>query len=182
MPVPEVGLTTSTVYTTMVYTITACPKSVTNCPVGKLTTDIVSLYTTVCPVSGEATSTLAAQITGVAAGFAPVPLTTIIRATAPVPASTEVITVLNNVQSSFIAGEVVASASAVPYSFVPPAVYVTTGNVVVVASTMTLVPVMATTASNVNTSAQATGSNTSTGSLAIITSVGLTTSGASKTK
>ncbi|KAK1488274.1 beta-1,3-endoglucanase [Colletotrichum cuscutae] len=50
---PPVELTTSTVYTTKVSTITACPPTVTNCPahIGKVTTQTIALYTTVCPVS-----------------------------------------------------------------------------------------------------------------------------------
>ncbi len=45
-------LTTSTIYTTKIYTVTSCAPTVTNCP-GKpyVTTEIVALYTTVCPVS-----------------------------------------------------------------------------------------------------------------------------------
>ncbi|UNI13831.1 Chitinase [Purpureocillium takamizusanense] len=43
--------TTSTVYTTKVHTVTACPPQVTNCPVGHVTTETVPLYTTVCPVT-----------------------------------------------------------------------------------------------------------------------------------
>jgi hypothetical protein len=44
--------TTSTVYTTSVYTITSCAASVTDCPErGSVTTDIISLYTTICPVT-----------------------------------------------------------------------------------------------------------------------------------
>ncbi|KAL7790916.1 aspartic peptidase domain-containing protein [Trichoderma ceciliae] len=41
---------TSTFTTTHVYTITSCPPSVTNCPVGHVTTEIVTSYTTWCPV------------------------------------------------------------------------------------------------------------------------------------
>ncbi|KPM36305.1 hypothetical protein AK830_g10274 [Neonectria ditissima] len=52
-----VEMTTSVVYTTSVSTVTACPASVTNCPVGSVVTETVALYTTVCPVSAEATST-----------------------------------------------------------------------------------------------------------------------------
>ncbi|KXH54456.1 beta-1,3-endoglucanase [Colletotrichum salicis] len=50
---PPVELTTSTVYTTKVSTITACPPSVTDCParLGKVTTQTIALYTTVCPIS-----------------------------------------------------------------------------------------------------------------------------------
>ncbi|KAK2595357.1 hypothetical protein QQS21_006957 [Conoideocrella luteorostrata] len=43
-------MTTSTVKETKTYTITSCAPTVTNCPVGKKTTEIIS-YTTVCPVS-----------------------------------------------------------------------------------------------------------------------------------
>ncbi|KAL2877372.1 hypothetical protein SGCOL_007312 [Colletotrichum sp. CLE4] len=50
---PPVERTTSTVYTTKVSTITACPPSVADCParLGKVTTQTIALYTTVCPVS-----------------------------------------------------------------------------------------------------------------------------------
>ncbi|OBT93449.1 hypothetical protein VE01_08688 [Pseudogymnoascus verrucosus] len=48
---PPSGYTVSTVFTTIVYTITKCPKTVTNCPVGSVTTEIRSLYTTTCPVT-----------------------------------------------------------------------------------------------------------------------------------
>jgi len=51
---PEtIRYTTSTVVTTSVYTVTSCAPTVTNCPVGQVTTDIITLYTTVCPVSEE---------------------------------------------------------------------------------------------------------------------------------
>jgi hypothetical protein len=45
--------TTSTVYTTSVYTITSCAPEVTDCPgkIGSVTTDVISLYTTICPVT-----------------------------------------------------------------------------------------------------------------------------------
>lgn len=50
-------MTTSTVFTTKVYTITACPPWVSNCPASEkttsYTTEIVPLYTTICPVSSE---------------------------------------------------------------------------------------------------------------------------------
>ncbi|KAJ0163807.1 Endo-1,3(4)-beta-glucanase, partial [Colletotrichum tanaceti] len=47
-----VQLTTSIVYTTKVSTITACPPAVTDCPdrIGKVTTQTIALYTTVCPI------------------------------------------------------------------------------------------------------------------------------------
>lgn len=41
---------TSTITTKKVYTITSCPPSVTNCPVGSVTTEIITSYTTYCPV------------------------------------------------------------------------------------------------------------------------------------
>ncbi|KAN0101905.1 Protein of unknown function (DUF3494) domain containing protein [Hyaloscypha variabilis] len=53
-PQPAPGYTASTIYTTKIYTITKCPATVTNCPVGRVTTDIISLYTTVCPVASQA--------------------------------------------------------------------------------------------------------------------------------
>ncbi|KPM34471.1 hypothetical protein AK830_g12098 [Neonectria ditissima] len=53
------SLTTSTVYTTHIYTVTKCPPSVHNCPAGGyVTTEVVALYTTVCPIEeGGATKT-----------------------------------------------------------------------------------------------------------------------------
>lgn len=46
IPVPEI---TSTVTATSVYTVTSCPPTVTNCPVGHVTTEVVTAYTTYCP-------------------------------------------------------------------------------------------------------------------------------------
>ncbi|KAK2608427.1 Chitinase 2 [Conoideocrella luteorostrata] len=43
-------MTTSTVYATKTYTITSCPPYVADCPKGKITTSVVPVYTTVCPV------------------------------------------------------------------------------------------------------------------------------------
>ncbi|KFX89934.1 hypothetical protein V490_06751 [Pseudogymnoascus sp. VKM F-3557] len=42
--------TTSTVYATSVHTITKCPATVTDCPIGSVTTVTYEDYTTVCPV------------------------------------------------------------------------------------------------------------------------------------
>ncbi|KAF0642405.1 hypothetical protein FPSE5266_05300 [Fusarium pseudograminearum] len=42
---------TSTVVTSKVYTVTACPPSVTNCPVGHVTTETITSLTTYCPGS-----------------------------------------------------------------------------------------------------------------------------------
>jgi hypothetical protein len=47
---------TSTVVTSKVYTVTACPPSVTNCPVGQLTTETITSLTTYCPGSDDAPS------------------------------------------------------------------------------------------------------------------------------
>lgn len=46
---------TSTYLTTTTYTITSCAPTVTNCPVGHVTTEVITSYTTWCP--GEATAT-----------------------------------------------------------------------------------------------------------------------------
>jgi len=48
----SVAYTTSTVYTTSIYTVTSCASTVTNCPAkGHVTTEFISLYTTICPVT-----------------------------------------------------------------------------------------------------------------------------------
>ncbi|KAK1758666.1 glycoside hydrolase superfamily [Echria macrotheca] len=46
------GWTTSTVYSTKTYTITSCAPTVTNCPahLGHVTTEVVPIGTTVCPI------------------------------------------------------------------------------------------------------------------------------------
>jgi hypothetical protein len=62
-PQPAQEFTTSTVYTTIIYTITKCPATVANCPIGSVTTDIISLYTTVCPVTQSAINTVVAPQT-----------------------------------------------------------------------------------------------------------------------
>ncbi|KAH8659364.1 hypothetical protein BGZ60DRAFT_531269 [Tricladium varicosporioides] len=49
-------LTTSTLLLTSIYTVTSCAPTVTNCPVGKVTSTIVTT-TTVCPVSSSVPST-----------------------------------------------------------------------------------------------------------------------------
>lgn len=41
----------STVYSTTIYTISSCAPTVTDCPYGHKTTEVVSLYTTFCPES-----------------------------------------------------------------------------------------------------------------------------------
>ncbi|KZZ96091.1 chitinase 18-18 [Moelleriella libera RCEF 2490] len=75
-------LTTSTVYTTKTFTITACPSSVTNCPTGKVTTEVIPAYTTVCPVQEVATkSGKPSQPTGVVPGSGDQTTTSIMTAT-----------------------------------------------------------------------------------------------------
>jgi len=57
-------MTTSTVYATTTYTTTSCASTVTNCPAGPyLTTQTISLYTTVCPVSAAGSSAAGAAPT-----------------------------------------------------------------------------------------------------------------------
>jgi chitinase len=63
-----VSMTTSTIYTTRIYTITSCPPSVPTCPAkGHVTTEVIAISTTVCPVSGVETSPVMST---------PVPMTT----------------------------------------------------------------------------------------------------------
>ncbi|CZT52997.1 uncharacterized protein RSE6_14427 [Rhynchosporium secalis] len=56
---PITKYTTSTVYTTSIYTITSCAPSVTDCPskFGHVTTEIIIDYTTICPVTENAKPT-----------------------------------------------------------------------------------------------------------------------------
>ena len=60
-PTSAPAMTTSTVYTTKLITVTACPYGVPNCPAESATTStvtsVVALYTTVCPVTEVATPT-----------------------------------------------------------------------------------------------------------------------------
>lgn len=52
----ETSYTTSTLYSTSVRTVTACPSNVKDCPVSEKTvylTDVVKAYTTVCPVAAS---------------------------------------------------------------------------------------------------------------------------------
>ena len=60
-PTSAPAMTTSTVYTTKLTTVTACPYGVPNCPAESATTStvtsVVALYTTVCPVTEVATPT-----------------------------------------------------------------------------------------------------------------------------
>ncbi|RYP10494.1 hypothetical protein DL764_000677 [Monosporascus ibericus] len=58
-------MTTSTVYSTNVYTVTSCAPEVTDCSKGEVTTELVSLYTTVCLVEQVQSSTEPASSKGV---------------------------------------------------------------------------------------------------------------------
>jgi hypothetical protein len=64
-------MTTSTVYTTATHTITSCKPTITNCPIGKVTTLTIPLYTTVCPVSAIKTQTAAPKPTSSAGNNGP---------------------------------------------------------------------------------------------------------------
>lgn len=102
---------TSTVFTTTESTIYSCAATVTNCPLrnnglnggSAVVTDTVALYTTVCPYSGVAASTIAAApvaCTGcpVSAGTATVYSATVQQGTSTVvPVATQVV---NYVQPS----------------------------------------------------------------------------------
>lgn len=50
---PTTEFTISTVCSTSIYTITSCAPTVTDCPakIGSVTTEIIPLYTTLCPVT-----------------------------------------------------------------------------------------------------------------------------------
>ncbi|KAJ5988074.1 hypothetical protein N7481_003284 [Penicillium waksmanii] len=52
--------TTSTVFTTEVHTVTACPSSVLDCPAREkttyITTETIAAYTTICPITAEETA------------------------------------------------------------------------------------------------------------------------------
>jgi len=72
-----VELTTSTVYSTNVYTITSCAPSVTNCPakLGQVTTELVSLYTTICPVTQLETGSTQSSVLAVSTSTSDMPTT-----------------------------------------------------------------------------------------------------------
>lgn len=57
--------TTSTIYSTNIHTVTSCAPGVTNCPAsGSVTTEIVAVSTTVCPVADKPTSGTSAVVGG----------------------------------------------------------------------------------------------------------------------
>ncbi|KAH8195126.1 hypothetical protein TruAng_010709 [Truncatella angustata] len=54
-----IGLTTSTVYSTNIYTVTSCAPDVKDCPGrGEVTTEIIAVSTTICPVTENTASTI----------------------------------------------------------------------------------------------------------------------------
>ncbi|KAF7960499.1 hypothetical protein EAE96_000179 [Botrytis aclada] len=65
--------TTSTAYITTVYTITSCAATVTDCPgrIGSVTTETISSYTTVCPVTATATATSTSSTEGISVSSKP---------------------------------------------------------------------------------------------------------------
>jgi chitinase len=64
-------MTTSTVYTTTTRTVTSCAPTVTNCPGGGyVTTEVIALYTTVCPVTATETKTRSPWTSSAPAGGA----------------------------------------------------------------------------------------------------------------
>ncbi|KAI1778313.1 glycoside hydrolase family 16 protein [Hypoxylon cercidicola] len=83
--VPE-GYTTSTVKVTKTYTITSCAATVTNCPVGSVTTE-VSVTTTVCPIesASPAASTAVVVVPGKSTGVVTKPETDVYVTATVVP-------------------------------------------------------------------------------------------------
>lgn len=68
----SVQMTTSTIFTTHSSTITACPTAKSDCTVGDVTTVVVALSTTVCPVTateGAGNSTIRPTASGNVPGF-----------------------------------------------------------------------------------------------------------------
>ncbi|KAI0847622.1 glycoside hydrolase superfamily [Daldinia vernicosa] len=57
---------TSTIYSTRISTITKCPASVTNCPVGSVTTETIAIETTIVPTTVETTAETKPTASGVA--------------------------------------------------------------------------------------------------------------------
>ncbi|TVY80506.1 hypothetical protein LSUE1_G006190 [Lachnellula suecica] len=79
-PTPQLpsGFTVSTVYTTKINTVTKCPSTVPNCPLGSVATEVSVLYTTICPVTQSAVkSVVLSQLIS----YSPLPVST------PLPAS-----------------------------------------------------------------------------------------------
>ena len=49
----------------MTYTVQSCPPEVTNCPLGHVTTETISAYTTVCPANAYPTPTVEPEVIGI---------------------------------------------------------------------------------------------------------------------
>jgi hypothetical protein len=84
---PTTKWTTSTYYSTTIYTITSCPPTVHDCPGGgdhHVTTEIVPIGTTVCPVTEDHTPEPTPEPTG---GYVPLPgsstIITVVPTTTP---------------------------------------------------------------------------------------------------
>ena len=72
-PPPLASSTTSTVYATRIYPITSCASTVIDCDVGQKSTEIISLYTTVYPVTDASVKTSAPAVTSIPAGLTEAP-------------------------------------------------------------------------------------------------------------
>jgi len=120
--------TISTVYTTSVYTITSCAATVTDCParIGSVTTDIISLYTTICPVTETEKSYTYTPTTAPVTTYTPWTTSTIystkeytITACPPevtnCPVGSKTTTVVTQITSC-----PVTTATSAPYTVVPP--------------------------------------------------------------
>jgi chitinase len=119
--------TTSIVYTTRVYTITSCAPTVTNCParLGQVTTEIIELYTTICPVQAASTAPAPVKII---ATYSPGPTTAlpsfttkIAAVAAPTSTTSESIVVQTLLVSVIPTPAAVTSPSAVQLSTTAPA-------------------------------------------------------------
>lgn len=60
---------TSTITATNIYTITSCAPTVTNCPVGSVTTEVVTSYTTYCPGEEVKPKTTKAPVTSLTSTY-----------------------------------------------------------------------------------------------------------------
>ncbi|APA07296.1 hypothetical protein sscle_02g020660 [Sclerotinia sclerotiorum 1980 UF-70] len=98
-----VQYTTSTAYVTTVYTVTSCAATVTDCParIGSVTTETISSYTTICPVTATAISSaegvsVSPQSSGSPSssqGLATSPITSVVKYTTSIAYVTSVYTV-----------------------------------------------------------------------------------------
>jgi chitinase len=143
---------TSTVYTTIVYTITSCAATVTNCPgkLGSVTTEIISLYTTVCPVTETETSApVTSSTSAVSAYTSPIPTsatvvktTTILYSTSTVKAASSTVSKFSNstsITGTGAAGGVQSSTLTLLVSPTPSHIYSASGASKMTGSFMALV-------------------------------------------